>query len=157
MVRNASCTLLQATLKDLQTTLKIAKTKEAASLPKEAKSTPLPPAAADLESGVAPDEHQALLAQQQQQQQQERSVLESRLQYSDALIDERDEGIQDIQRNIQDIQEMFQVRGSPVRACLIFCYNLRSTHQDSAYVCLWQTDCASCGSRLSCGYCNSFE
>lgn len=135
MVRNASCTVLQATLKDLQTTLKIAKTKEAASLPKEAKSTPLPPAAADLESGVAPDEHQALLAQQQQQQQQERSVLESRLQYNDALIDERDEGIQDIQRNIQDIQEMFQVRGSPVRACQsLFCYRLQSTYQDSVYV-----------------------
>ena len=107
---------LQATLKDLQTTLKIAKTKEAASLPKEAKSTPLPPASRDLESGVQPDEHQALLAQQQQQQQQERSVLESRLQYNDALIDERDEGIQDIQRNIQDIQEMFQVWRSLVNS-----------------------------------------
>lgn len=95
----------------MQTTLKIAKSKEAASLPKEAKATPLPTAAVDLEAGVGPDEHQALLAQQQQQQQQqqERSVLESRLQYNDALIDERDEGIQDIQRNIQDIQEMFQV------------------------------------------------
>ena len=82
---------MQATLKDLQTT------------------TALPSAALDLESGVNPDEHQALLQQQQQQQQQEKSVLESRLQYNDALIDERDEGIQDIQRNIQDIQEMFQV------------------------------------------------
>ena len=102
---------LQTSLKDLQTTLKIAKSKEAASLPKEAKATQLPTAAVDLEAGVGPDEHQALLAQQQQQQQQqqERSVLESRLQYNDALIDERDEGIQDIQRNIQDIQEMFQV------------------------------------------------
>ena len=101
---------MQATLKDLQTTLKVAKSKEAASLPKEAKqTTALPSAALDLESGVNADEHQALLQQQQQQQQQERSVLESRLQYNDALIDERDEGIQDIQRNIQDIQEMFQV------------------------------------------------
>ena len=66
------------------------------------------PAAVDLESGVSTDEHQSLM-QQQQQQQQERLVLESRLQYNDALIDERDEGIQDIQQNIQDIQEMFQV------------------------------------------------
>ena len=65
------------------------------------------PATADLEAGVSADEHQGLL--QQQQQQQERLVLEGRLQYNDALIDERDEGIQDIQRNIQDIQEMFQV------------------------------------------------
>ena len=113
--------LFQATLKDLQTTLKIAKTKEAASLPKEAKSTPLPPASRDLESGVQPDEHQALLAQQQQQQQQERSVLDSRLQYNDALIDERDEGIQDIQRNIQDIQEMFQVWDSLVNSTWIMC------------------------------------
>lgn len=113
--------LFQATLKDLQTTLKIAKTKEAANLPKEAKSTPLPPASRDLESGVQPDEHQALLAQQQQQQQQERSVLESRLQYNDALIDERDEGIQDIQRNIQDIQEMFQVWDSLVNSTWIMC------------------------------------
>ena len=104
-----SINAMQATLKDLQTTLKVAKSKEAASLPKEAKqTTALPSAALDLESGVNADEHQALL-QQQQQQQQERSVLESRLQYNDALIDERDEGIQDIQRNIQDIQEMFQV------------------------------------------------
>lgn len=95
----------EATLKDLQTTLKVAKSKEAASLPKEAKHTAVP-AALDLESGVNADEHQALM--QQQQQQQERLVLESRLQYNDALIDERDEGIQDIQRNIQDIQEMFQ-------------------------------------------------
>ena len=95
----------------MQTTLKVAKSKEAASLPKEAKqTTALPSAALDLESGVNADEHQALLQQQQQQQQQqERSALESRLQYNDALIDERDEGIQDIQRNIQDIQEMFQV------------------------------------------------
>lgn len=98
---------LQATLKDLQTTLKVAKSKEAASLPKEAKQTTALPVALDLESGVNADEHQALM--QQQQQQQERLVLESRLQYNDALIDERDEGIQDIQRNIQDIQEMFQV------------------------------------------------
>ena len=66
------------------------------------------PASVDLESGVSTDEHQSLM--QQQQQQQERLVLESRLQYNDALIDERDEGIQDIQRNIQDIQEMFQVQ-----------------------------------------------
>lgn len=100
---------MQATLKDLQTTLKVAKSKEAASLPKEAKQTAVP-AALDLESGVNSDEHQALM--QQQQQQQERLVLESRLQYNDALIDERDEGIQDIQRNIQDIQEMFQVYSS---------------------------------------------
>lgn len=86
--------------------MKVAKCKEAASLPKEAKHMPVP-AAADLEKGVSADEQQSLI--QQQQQQQERLVLESRLQYNDALIDERDEGIQDIQRNIQDIQEMFQV------------------------------------------------
>lgn len=95
----------EASLKDLQTTLKVAKSKEAASLPKEAKQTAVP-AVLDLESGVNADEHQALM--QQQQQQQERLILESRLQYNDALVDERDEGIQDIQRNIQDIQEMFQ-------------------------------------------------
>lgn len=107
---------MQATLKDLQTTLKVAKSKEAASLPKEAKqTTALPPSALDLESGVLADERQAVM--QQQQQQQERSLLESRLQYNDALIDERDEGIQDIQRNIQDIQEMFQVCTSPADAC----------------------------------------
>jgi len=110
------CNSMQATLKDLQTTLKVAKSKEAASLPKEAKQTAVP-AALDLESGVNADEHQALM--QQQQQQQERLVLESRLQYNDALIDERDEGIQDIQRNIQDIQEMFQVCSSSVQnTCL---------------------------------------
>ena len=103
---SSAYTYLQATLKDLQTTLKVAKSKEAASLPKEAKQTATP-VSLDLESGVDADEHQALM--QQQQQQQERLVLESRLQYNDALIDERDEGIQDIQRNIQDIQEMFQV------------------------------------------------
>lgn len=103
---SSAYTYLQATLKDLQTTLKVAKSKAAASLPKEAKQTATP-ASLDLESGVDADEHQALM--QQQQQQQERLVLESRLQYNDALIDERDEGIQDIQRNIQDIQEMFQV------------------------------------------------
>ena len=68
------------------------------------------PVAVDLESGVSTDEHQSLMHQQQQQQ--ERLALESRLNYNDALIDERDEGIQDIQQNIQDIQEMFQVRRS---------------------------------------------
>ena len=105
-IHAAACCIVQATLKDLQTTLKVAKSKEAASLPKEAKQTAVP-AAIDLEAGVSTEEHQGLI--QQQQQQQERLVLESRLQYNDALIDERDEGIQDIQRNIQDIQEMFQV------------------------------------------------
>ena len=120
---------MQATLKDLQTTLKVAKSKEAASLPKEAKQTAVP-AALDLESGVNADEHQALM---QQQQQQERLVLESRLQYNDALIDERDEGIQDIQRNIQDIQEMFQVHSSSMqnlRSCLLqgFLTEQQSSH-----------------------------
>lgn len=81
------------------------------------------PAAVDLESGVSTDEHQSLV--QQQQQQQERLVLESRLQYNDALIDERDEGIQDIQQNIQDIQEMFQVQRSatPVYLFVSVCWN----------------------------------
>lgn len=75
------------------------------------------PAAVDLESGVSADEHQSLM--QQQQQQQERLVLDSQLQYNDALIDERDEGIHDIQQNIQDIQEMFQVCGSATHVYLI--------------------------------------
>ena len=115
VIEHGACWVLQATLKELQTTLKVAKSKEAASLPKEAKQTAIP-AAVDLEAGVSTDERESLM--QQQQQQQERLVLESQLQYNDALIDERDEGIQDIQRNIQDIQEMFQVQWRDLLSCL---------------------------------------
>ncbi len=130
---------MQATLKDLQTTLKVAKSKEAASLPKEAKQTAVP-AALDLESGVNADEHQALM--QQQQQQQERLVLESRLQYNDALIDERDEGIQDIQRNIQDIQEMFQVYSSSVQnMCSHPLQNSLTEQQSSQFCCFCLMHC----------------
>jgi len=96
----------EVTLKDFQTTLKVAKGKEAASLPKQKKAAGVPcTQRGDLESGDGDSEEQALL---QEQKRKDDLVLVNEMTYNEALIDERDHGIAEIQQQIGEVNEIFQ-------------------------------------------------
>lgn len=78
--------------------MKAARTKEAASLPRAMPAEAPKPRGGDIEG-------QALL---QRQQQQELRQVDAQIDYNSALIEERDQGIQDIQQQIAEVGEIFQ-------------------------------------------------
>eukprot|EP00877_Chromochloris_zofingiensis_P005278 jgi/Chrzof1/14751/Cz09g14170.t1 len=95
-------------LQDYKATQKVAAEKEASSLPRAPPPIKRPATtAAVLENtGVDADiENQALL---QQQQQQDARLMDNAISYNEALIEERDQGISEIQRQIGEVNEMFQ-------------------------------------------------
>ena len=107
---------VQDALRDVQVTLETAKSREASIPPRKPAAAATLPPDIDLEAGPDSTEQQALL---QQQQQQETAVLNNELDYQEALIEERDQGISEIQRSIADVHEIFQVRGLDIpNACL---------------------------------------
>ncbi len=90
----------KALLKDFSAMMKAARAKEAASLPRAPPPEPSGPSASsdDVET-------RALL---QQRQQQELKQVDAQIDYNAALIEERDQGIQEIQQQIAEVGEIFQ-------------------------------------------------
>lgn len=104
-----------AILQDYKSTQKQAADKEAACLPRTPPPPPRPARPAAVAAATTADgepehievviERQALL---QEQQQADARLLDNSITYNEALIEERDESIAEIQRNIGEVNEIFQ-------------------------------------------------
>jgi syntaxin 7 len=108
-----------ALLNDYKSVQRLAADKEAACLPRGGGGGPASPASAaaaadDVEAqrrGQAAQQqqqHGQQMQQMQQQQQQQRARLGAELALNEALIEERDAGVVAIQRQIGEVNEMFQ-------------------------------------------------
>jgi len=103
-----------AMLQDYKSTQKLAAEREATSLPRAQQQAAAAAAAAAGGGREEELERQGLL---QQQAMEEARGLDNAMTYNEALIEERDHGIQQIQRQIGEVNEMFQV-GRARRVCL---------------------------------------
>ena len=96
-----------ALLQDFQKAQRECAEREAASLPRQPKSRA--GRAAEAQAATAAEqeanERQALLAERRRQEQQQ---LDSQIEFNDALIEEREQGIVEIQHQIGEVNEIFQ-------------------------------------------------
>ena len=94
---------LQTLLKEFQRAQRECAEKESASMPVQKGPRPGAPAASRAEEEL--QEKQALMAEQRRQEQLQ---LDNRIEYNDALIEEREQGIVEIQQQIGEVNEIFQ-------------------------------------------------
>lgn len=100
-----------AMLQDYKSTQKVAAEREATSLPRSAPSAAAGAGTAAAAGGGGAGGREAELERQglvQQQAMEEARLLDNEMTYNEALIEERDHGIQEIQRQIGEVNEMFQ-------------------------------------------------
>jgi len=98
-----------AVLKDFQKAQRTCAERESTFLPQKGKSK-MSYGTMDEESGegAAYQESEQLLQQQQQQQRSDFAQVDSELEYNNALIEERERGIMEIQQQIGEVNEIFQ-------------------------------------------------
>ena len=96
-----------ALLQDFQKAQRECAEREAASLPRQPKSRAGRAAEAQAVSAAEQEanERQALLAEQRRQEQRQ---VDSQIEFNDALIEEREQGIVEIQHQIGEVNEIFQ-------------------------------------------------
>ena len=96
-----------ALLQDFQKAQRECAEREAASLPRQPKSRAGRVAEAQAATAAEQEanERQALLAERRRQEQQQ---LDSQIEFNDALIEEREQGIVEIQHQIGEVNEIFQ-------------------------------------------------
>ena len=92
-------------LADFEALVRDARAREARHAPREAQAS----AAYDAEGGrEGAEEEERLLAEQRRQAQQEQEQVNSLIEHNDAIIAEREEGIQELQRDIGEVHEIFR-------------------------------------------------
>lgn len=99
---------LQGVLKEFQRAQRLCAEKEMQFVPRDTPKTPKVPSR--LQSGVLDDDEsqtEPLVADYQRQEQQQ-ALLENEMEYKNAIIEERDEGIEAIQHSIGEVNEIFQ-------------------------------------------------
>eukprot|EP00958_Prasinococcus_capsulatus_P008790 scaffold870_cov393-Prasinococcus_capsulatus_cf.AAC.20 len=101
-------------VRDLQTQLSNLKQSQRQRAEKEARFAPKVPAGQPRRQPAldpaeeGEDEERGLLAAEEQRRVQEFDAVENELEFNDALLEEREAGIEQIQRDVQDVHEVFK-------------------------------------------------